>query len=363
MNFNEQRRQLAALFQAETIDETAVLRHFYAMFRQAAREDARAEFDGLVAELADVDAALYEKHEPTLLYWRLINAVADGRADALKYALLKLAGAAARDVATFLRAADALAYHGRTDALAEMLGAAWPLLSRAEGLADAHRRELASLLTDTLIFQHLAQAETADLSPLLDGLNQYFPIDEARLAPYVRLLSRQAGYRRQLRDFDFGSSEQAAQNLSALLIEAVAYLHHVEGAPFTKANLLRLPLLRYFTERRTGQLEPRPDMAAVLRGERPMPRPPEQRHPLCPDGDTLARLFEKLLHAAQPQPYRTAVCFELLPGWLRFLLSRGLIDGDQQHQTLQEVGALRDDLQQTWRAYVEDPALAANVGW
>jgi hypothetical protein len=49
--------------------------------------------------------------------------------------------------------------------------------------------------------------------------------------------------------------------------------------------------------------------------------------------------------------------FEIVPAWLRFLESRGLIDADQHARTLEELRPLHADLLRLMESDDEDPAL------
>jgi hypothetical protein len=58
-----------------------------------------------------------------------------------------------------------------------------------------------------------------------------------------------------------------------------------------------------------------------------------------------------------PQWYKAAATFELLPAWLRFLESRALIATEQHTKSQQEIGTLVASLRPIWDRYLEDPSL------
>ena len=58
-----------------------------------------------------------------------------------------------------------------------------------------------------------------------------------------------------------------------------------------------------------------------------------------------------------PQFYKAAATFELLPAWLRFLESRGLIDAAQHRETHQTLQSLVPSMRQIWENRRDDRSL------
>ena len=52
-----------------------------------------------------------------------------------------------------------------------------------------------------------------------------------------------------------------------------------------------------------------------------------------------------------------AALFEIVPAWLRFLESRGLIDNDRHAKTVEELRPLHADLLKLMKSYTDDPTL------
>ena len=65
----------------------------------------------------------------------------------------------------------------------------------------------------------------------------------------------------------------------------------------------------------------------------------------------------RLLHFMNPQYYEAATAIELVPAWLRFLQSRGLIDASRRKATIDGFGNLAETLMRLL-PIDEDPALA-----
>jgi Fic/DOC family N-terminal len=84
------------------------------------------------------------------------------------------------------------------------------------------------------------------------------------------------------------------------------------------------------------------------------PRAPPE-HLLCPDRATRDRFLAQLLGFINPQWYKAAAMFELLPAWLRFLESRRLIDAEQHMKTYQEIEQLIPAMHRIWDRHPGDP--------
>jgi hypothetical protein len=282
--------------------------------------------------------------------------------------LQQTAVSAPHHLPTFQHTLDMLAYHGRSADSVTLLQQAWPHLSTSPHLTPRRQQEFAAQIGDTLIFHHLAQNPTTDpasaAATLLPALQPYFPIDQPRLADYIAMLSGHKSYpfapHHLITDSrDTAVQQQAAQNLTILMLQFIGHTapHPI---PRSRTNLLRRHLPVYLVERRTGQLEPRTDMTAVLRGQKSIPTQRPQPHPLCPDETTLQQYLSKLLNY-DPQPYPAAALYSLLPTWLHFLQSLNLITPAQQQATQQACQPLGAHLTHYFATHTNDPALPTAV--
>jgi len=154
--------------------------------------------------------------------------------------------------------------------------------------------------------------------------------------------------------------DEGRQNLHWLTNEFLGYLRRQEGIPYTKGELAREQILRYLVERYDGDLEAEQDIFATRR------RPPKKRRPqatgdpgllFCPDHDTLDRFLVGLLGFPNPQYYKTAAMFELVPAWLRFLEGLDLIDPEWCEGAILELRGLATDLRKIWEEHTSDPTL------
>ena len=82
---------------------------------------------------------------------------------------------------------------------------------------------------------------------------------------------------------------------------------------------------------------------------------------LCPDRETLDKFLGGLLYFMNPQTYDVAATFELLPTWLRFLESRGLIQQEQREATLSQLRDMQDRMIKLYESDRTDHALVQNI--
>lgn len=354
------------------MDATTAFEMLQALFTQTAAHDQRRRFSESVANLRRQQPEIAAANAHWLCHWQITHALVDGRSADLPSLGQEMAQTAGTHLDLFRQTLDALAYHGDLSHLVDMMRQAWPLIQQSGEVAGRGIDAFATRATDATIFHYLETRAAPDAHDpsLRQQLEVYFDIDVHGLARYLAHLTGQTERAWRMSDFDFAAQgkeetvskrkkgNQAVQNLSTLLIEFVGYLRRQDDVPYSRGDLFRQQLPQYLVARRTGQLAPR-DVTNLMGSGRPMPpRPePQSRHPLCPDADTLERYLAKLLHFANPHPYRAAVLFELTPAWLRFLESNRLIDAPQHQQTLQDLKTLKPDLTRYWEQYPEDPAL------
>lgn len=228
----------------------------------------------------------------------------------------------------FHQTLDLLAYHGQSAALADLLTWAWPHLSQSPLLNPAGVQALAQQASDSLVLHFVAThpAGTPANEQLLAALQPFFPVDNAQLDAYLALLSGRVGRPWSLAHF----TPLTAANLAGLMVEFLGYVQAHALAPLTRADLLRQQLPRYLLARQAGELNPRQDVAELLRqGRIPGREPPRPEHPLTPDPATLAIFLDRLTQIIHPRPYAAAAFVDLMPAWFHFLASRQLIEASQ----------------------------------
>lgn len=317
-----------------------------------------------------------DNQEMTLqrLQQELVRALGQGDEEAISAAARSIAAEAHTDFPTFHKILNALGYYDRLQLLNELMFAAWAEVQETTAYSKPAVTAYATRAADHLIYQHVTVAmagngahgarangsatEPDPEDPLLrERLERYFSVDTERLTSYIKLLTGTVGRPWSMQDF----VKLDMQALSGLMIEFLGYAHRHEQVPFSRAHLLREHLPRYLLDRQAGNLVPRIDMAATLRGDRPFPRPDAKpAHPLCPDRVSLNLFLERMLQTLAPLPYVAAAILQLQATWLRFLRFRGLIDAGQQEQSLADLRGLGRELASYWSDH-EDERLRQSV--
>jgi hypothetical protein len=353
------------------LNETTLHDVLQQLYRQGIEEDARSRFDEVVECLRRRHPGVYEEMAGMLLDWRLLNALADGRLEDVAALGRELAGQAARQPVALQENLERLAYHGHLALMVEMMKLAWPGIQEVATAVPGSREGFAARATDAIIFLHLEQNAGADAEDpaLRYELERFFAVSPERLDQYMAFLKGELEARWRLEHFDLPPDGEGAsttvQNLDTLALGFTGYLRREEGVSYSKADLVRPHLPRYLLDRHSGVLHPREPLGDLMRQGVPppvnrlQPQPPE--HILCPDRETFKRYLERLLVAGNPQPYRAAALFELMPAWLRYLAQNELLDAQQQQRSLREVEALRDSMIEIWSNYTADPVLLKAV--
>jgi hypothetical protein len=334
----------------------------------------RERWDGLVALLRERLPDVYAHDACFYLEWLIADALVAGRLEELPALADELADTAGKHLDTVIRVFDQLAYHGQTAVLAAAARRAWPLVREGEYF-DWAVEEFADRGATYTILDYLERTPAPSVDDLLSlqaafGCVDSHPDSSAR---YLAHVTGQAGRQWTLADFDLTMHRQrkgepppaneGRRNLHYLTVEFLGHLHREEGVSYSKGELGRAQIVKYILERHAGELMEEPDededydRDPFSRRRKSRRRPPRPEHLLCPDRGTLDRFLVNLLNLFSWQTYKAAAIFELLPAWLRFLESRGLIDPQQHAKTLHELDGMAADMVKVLSNYPSDPAL------
>jgi hypothetical protein len=348
---------------------------------EAVNRSERVRFAELVGVFRERWPEVFEKDAPYYLSWLLQDALAEGRQDAIRPLALDLAARAGRNLDTVKRSLEALAYHGQLSVLVETMRVGWPVVkSSPADILPWAISEFAEEGCDYEIFDYLERAASPDPTDpaLLDRIT--FFIEDPKpdyLRDFIDDLTGNAPPAWTVADFtlqpprkktrddwddeekDEAPPDQGAHNLYRLIAEFIGYLRREEGVPFPRGELVRGELASYFLRRHQGDLNPRPSMLeSALHPNKKLPKAPKPAHPLCPERVSFdvflagfMGMFNNLYHTA-------AALFEVIPAWLRFLESRGLIDADRRRKTVEELRPLHAQLLRLWETYPQDPTLS-----
>ena len=371
---------LKTLEDAEVMADDLAFEMLSVLHTDAMKSGGRIRFAECVGALRERRPEVFDQSAHYYLSWCLQDALAEGRQEVVPSLARELAARAGRDIDTFNRTKEALAYHGQLSVLVEALRIAWPFVKTSDNVVPWGISEFANTGANHEIFDYLEH--TAALDPadavLLDRVK--FFVEEPRqeyLHEFIDDLTGKSGREWQADDFalrppqkssrdDWEEEEeeegqtpdQGAINLTRLINEFVGYLRREEGVPFPRGDLVRHELYRYFLRRHKGDLDPRPSMLEqAMHPKRKLPKPPPPAHPLCPERVTLDVDLCGMMSLMNGLYHRAAALFQAMPAWLRFLESRRLIDAGTSRKVAAELLPLHATLLEVWEQYTDDPVL------
>ena len=377
---------IKTLAEPELMDDTMAFEMLDVLYASAVKSGERDRFEELVDQLRERLPEVYATSRKYYLQWRIENAQASHRPERVHVHALEIAELAGDNVDQFAHVVDLLAYHGYLETLAEASRIAWPLIKASSDILWG-QSDFARWGADCVLFERLERSRDLDgHDPELIEQTRFF-FEDLRLDPFAQYVEHLSGranrtwtlsdfqkpprHRKKKRELDSDDEDNTTKTASAddrealayLLDEFVDYARHQAGVPYTKAALARENIGRYLLQRQAGDLEPRQSMFNAMlhpqQNRKPKPRVPD--HPLAPDRDTLDRYFADLLDFMNPQLYDVAATFELMPTWLRFLESRGLLEPTQRDKTLTELHRLHVDLLGLGESDRTDPLLLKNL--
>lgn len=353
---------------------------------QAAERDERDRYDSLIESLRERAPEVYEGEKGFLIENRISNALALNRSEQVDSLALDLALTAGKDIDRWNRVEANLAYHGYLDTLVKAMRLAWPKVRSSGDIVPWGVDEFSHRASHYEMLNHIARTAVprGDDPELVERLKFYFGEDlmPERLVEMVALMAGQSERRWTMEDFklqppkrrsrrgwdDEEEDDQASepdtgrQNLSDLTLQFVNYARRVEGALYTRADLARGEIYSFISQRHAGELEYTESMLdSMLRsaGQKrgPIKKYKSYEHLLCPDYERMDHYLGRMLNMLGYRPYKAAALWELIPAWMRFLQTEGLIDAELRERTLNGLKPLADVLINIFSNIQNDPAL------
>ncbi|MEJ2109073.1 MAG: SEC-C metal-binding domain-containing protein [Acidobacteriota bacterium] len=354
----------------------------------------RNRFDMLVENLRRCLPETYAAEAPYFLKWRIINALVEARFEDVSFLFQELARLAGKDIDLFNRAEEMVAYHGQLPVLVDSMRLAWPEVQSSNDIVgwgvDEFRIRVMSY--EILNFAERTLGSTDPNTELLERLRLYSETDAEEIAVNLAHITGRKNRQWAMSDFTLSQprsdmDEDDAQdvidedaghpdselNLYHLTVEFLGWLHRDEGVPYAKGELGRRELHRFIMERHYGRLEYRESMMQSFqrdidrkRGGKTMPMRKYRRyeHVLVPDPERLDHYLSDLLGMMNQLHHRASALFELIPGWLRFLEIKRLIDDATRIRTISLLAPLADSLGRIFARYAEDPGPGRALdGW
>jgi len=239
--------------------------------------------------------------------------------------------------------------------------AAWSVAEVEDAIAD--HRWLADASARWMVLDALDRLPSSDAGVDLDGLFSGVPtlcssFDRARLDGFLRHVTGREQVDPTLGD---PRGEEVDQTLFLLGADFVGFLRRGERVPFAVGELGASTLMEYLA-RQIDEL-PKPPRGGRRRGKPRAPAlPPEALRPSRASLDAfLARRFQPPFTW---EPYAAVAALALVPAWLRFLESRGLLAADLHARTIEKLRPLAIEVKGLVSEHEQDQALSfALAAW
>ena len=377
---------LRTLDEPELMDGEMAFEMLNTLHSETAARQERYRFEELAEALHRQLPDVYAEEAGYIIPWRITNALATSQTDAVGALARELALIAGRAIDPFFQTVDQLAYHGQLQTLLEIISIAWPRLKASSNVVSWALDDLGSRAADVMMFDYLERggSVTAIDPELREQISPYLNLSPEGFEEWLRFLAGRSERLWSMTDFAFkppsrarhrdeegedeldreAGEDEGRRNLISLSAEYLGYLRREENVAYTRGEMGREQIVRYLFDRFDGELAPRLSMAETILGgkkRKAHPPAPPPAHALCPDRTTLDIYLGQLCNIFNPQYYKVAALFELIPAWLRFLEARGLIDGSRREATLSELSGVRDDLLKLGGIGESDPALQQAV--
>jgi hypothetical protein len=320
----------------------------------------RERFDELVEAMQKKAPASYASNAVCFLVDQISDALALNRLDRLPELAVRLGEQGEEMSEIGNMALLQLMYRGQQDVALAMLRTSWPKVHESTELlpwaVEQDRSQGANLEVCTFLESN-PQAEGNE--PVLRERVRFFveDLDEERLAEVVALLSGRKAVSGSLADYQgLKGGKKGRQRreipqalhrrLTDLGFAFVGYLRRELGVPYSKGDLARQGIIEYLIERATGRLERRGGGID---------------HPLAPEYANLDEYLSRYFSLLDGRTHQGFAIFELIPAWLRFLVSLGLLTVEQSRKVFAILGKLREPFETLRGNVKDDPRLGEGL--
>ena len=349
--------------ESELLDSEGAFEMLGKIFEDAVKIQEYERYNGLLETFQQRHPDVYCEDEPYYLDWWISNAVALGQYDVVHEKMLEFVEHAGSSLQIFDWSMERITYHGKLATLLEVTRKAWPEIKDSQKIMDWAINEFSENAVNFEIFNLITQSPVVEFddATLKDRVGDYIDYDQHKESVHklIQHLTGQSNHQWVMGDFsDLQSSNSSPKNLILLSREMVGELHRDRGVDLTKAELGRGQLVRYLFERAKGELVPgRRMIDSVFNPNKSFPKQKKPIHPLCPDRNTFEKFLADSMHFMNPHIYQMVACFELIPDWLQFLVSRQLVDEATHRKVLSNLRPMIDHVHDLCAEYYVDPVI------
>jgi hypothetical protein len=313
------------------------------IYLEAVQRNERDRFDAMVDKLREMKPDVYAQERQYFLDWKITNAVVAKRWDKVSELVKEMATHAPDNLDTFDPIFDQLSYYGQLTILTEIAKIAWSGIKVSKDLFKWAIDEFQGQAMDWVMFDYIeTHSSPYAADPELIAKLSFFTDDlqSDQIERFIAGITGQQEKTWKIGDFDVNAPDIAQQHLFELMTEFPGYLRRVEHVPYSKGQMAQEHLYLYIRDKQLSASEKKSAMSMLI---------PERRG--------LERYFKDM---ESPQ-YPIAATFELIPGWLRFLVFKGLISVDDARKAIQELSGTDVKIYEFLKEYISDPTPAEAI--
>lgn len=389
------------LDEPELMDGQMAFDMLESVYLETIERGERDRFNHMVESLRERRPEAYAENACYMIEWHMSNALVAGQTDLVRRLALELAPLARKEPDSWVRAEAMMAYYGHLPILVEAMRPAHQAVKRkGAAIVPWAIDDLNGRAVEYEFLDYLSRTPDpkADDPELLERITFFEPVGPQHVAAYLNHFTGTAATEWEMSLFDLApppepsrrrtwedededededdeaeaevEEQEAApekmtgrQYLYYLTVEFLGYLHREGRIPLTRANLGCVELIQYIVDRDRHRLEPQEIWFGEPSGKRGKKGKKSKRgfyrpeNKLVPDRDRLDRYIARQLQIFNLKAYEEAALAQIIPSWLRFLESRGLIDAELRARSLRDLQQIPTDLLQLLKTNVPDPAI------
>ena len=285
------------------------------------------------------------------------------------------------DVDIIFSAIDHLSYYCDLDIILNIMHIGWENVKNAENVMAFAIDEYAGHSAELEIYKYVQESSNPDpqSDSLLYKLEKFIEPDLENIKSYIAHLTGNKNKVWTQEDFNFkckmskpvqkkkGAPQKKpkripldvfAKNVYHLSYEFLGHLVNNEGFLFPKARLAKMAIKDYIIYRVEGKLEYKDSLIERIA----VPKQKRKKiisyfdHILCPDKVTTERFISNCLSVWSLKLFNGIIFYEIIPLWLKFIESKGLIDVEIRQKTISSIHELFDTMQKIITNHSKDNA-------
>jgi hypothetical protein len=306
----------------------------------------RAHYADLLDRLRQHDPKLFQESS-SYCHRDLINfAIIEGRWDDLSELLTPFTSG--NDLDTFITLIAQLKYHGQVRPLVEAMKTAWPKIKDSPLYVEWASEEFAGILMELMLVNYLESSSDPrpDDPQLIESTAFLLPWEQGWLDWFIPSVTQPEPS--EWRSADFSAAEDPETRMHKIATMQLAFIatQWRVGVPLSRG------LMAWHKWLEIIQVQSK---AFKKTPKRKKTGPPRLSHLLIPQSNHMDKVLGESFSILGGEPYEVVATLELIPAYLDFLETLGLIQSIERQQALKKIRPLVDQMPQIIKYYEGDP--------